>query len=244
MTAKEISDRIIARCDDIAGSPGSLDVDSTGGPVPPEVLAAINEGQELFAFLTLGLEATATLPIPGSAAFFMIRSYFHDYLCPLRLTGPAGRVRPATLADLDAADDQWQATAPGNPTRYFTAGFNFMGVTPQPALSTDHQFTYARSPLQLVYDAFPEIPEEYHQSLVKYGVYRVKLKEGAQSLQRGMAYLNEFLDDAQRYGEFVRGRSKAARYDSLPFELSLFDRSRLVDQLIKKGPKPWQQPAA
>jgi hypothetical protein len=200
-------------------------------------MSAINEGQELFSLLTLGLETTATLTIPaGNGPFIELRSYFHDYLCPLRLSNSGGRVRPATLADLDAENDQWQATT-GIPHRYASFGFNFACVTPQPATDTDHTFIYARSPLQLVYDAFPEIPEEYHQSLVKYGIYRVKLKEGAQSLQRGINYLNSFLDDAQRYGAFVRGRSQSARYDTLPFELSLFDRSRLVDQLLKEGNK-------
>lgn len=236
MTAKEISDRIIARLDDIAGSPGSVATDD--GPVPPEILAAINEGQELFSLLTLCLETTASLTLPALTPFLSLRATFPDFLCSLRLMASGTRIRPATLSDLDAENDQWQDTI-GTPARYWTGGFNLLAVTPQPITDTTAQFTYARSPVQMIADDFPEIPEEYGQSLVNYGIYRVKLKEGAQSLQRGVGYLNAFLDDAQRLGDFVRARSRASHYDVTPFELALFDRSRLVDQ-IAKGKKPWQ----
>jgi hypothetical protein len=225
VTAAEIAGRILARIDDNANPPGS--VVSDAGPVPPEILAAINEGQELFAFLTLCLETTSNLTLGATAPFGTIRGTLPDFLCPLRLSVGGVRVRPATPAELDASNDQWQNTL-GTPARYFTMGFNFYAITPQPVDDTVASLTYARSPAQLVDDGWPEIPEQYHQSLVKYGVYRVKLKEGGQGLVRGQAELKAFLDDATELGNFVRDRSRAARYDTLPFELSLFDRSRLV----------------
>jgi hypothetical protein len=243
VTASEIGARILKRIDDDVTSPGSVAPDPTDPSAPPpEILAAINEGQELFALLTLCLETTATLTLTASAPFATLRGAFPGFLCPLRLSIAGTRVRPATLADLDAENDAWQST-PGTPARYCTLGFNFYAVTPQPVTNTAASLTYARSPVQLVGDSFPEIPEQYHQSLVKYGMYRVRLKEGGQALQRGMVQLNEFLDDATAHGEFVRARSRAARYDVLPFELKLFDRSRLIETL-KKEKAPWQPPSA
>lgn len=239
MTTSEISARILKRIDDDVASPGSVAPDPDGG-VPPEILAAINEGQELFSLLTLCLETTATLTIAASTTFSSIRSTFPDFLCPLKLTIAGVRVRPATFSNLDAENDAWQGT-PGTPARYVTQGFNFFTVTPQPVEDTAASLTYAHAPVLMVGDVFPEIPEVYHQSLVKYGIYKVRLKEGAQGLARGMVQLNEFLDDAAAHGDYVRNRSRAARYDVLPFELRLFDRARLD---LKKEKKLWQKPAA
>lgn len=207
-------------------------------PVPPEVLAAINEGQEFAALLTLCLETTVTLTLTGGATFGSIRALFPDYLICLRLIGPSGRIRPATLSDLDAANDQWQSTV-GTPTRYLTKGFSFMAVSPQPAGDISASMTYARSPAQLTADDFPEMPEAYHASLIDYGCYRIRLKEGGQGLVRGVGYLNRFLDEMVTLGEFVRAKGRAARYDALPFELRTFDRSTLAEQ-IKKASK-WQK---
>jgi hypothetical protein len=241
MTAAEIGARILKRIDDEAGNPLSVAPDPAGG-VPKEILAAVNEGQELAAMLSLCLETTANFTVSASTTFFGMRVAFPDYLVPLRIVGAAGRIRPSTLGDLDALNDQWQSTV-GPPERYLAMGFNFFAVTPQPVADTVLSVTYARSPVQMVGDDFPEIPEEYHPALVEYGVYRVRLKEGAQSLQRGMAALNRFLDEITVLGDYVRARSRAARYDVLPFELRLFDRARLM-QTIKGKTTPWQKPAA
>lgn len=230
MTTKEISDRILVRIDDSSSAPGSVLADANAAlfPVPPEILSALNQAQEEFALLTLCLEATADMTLSGGTPFSLPRSSFSDFLCPLRLMVGGVRVRPSTLSDLDAWDDAWQNT-PGTPSRYATLGFNFMAISPQPAIDTTASLTYARSPLQLVADAFPEIPEIYHQNLVEYGIYRVTLKQGAQGLERGMKYFNSFLDAATKCGDFVRAKSRAANYDVLPIELKLFDRARLVN---------------
>lgn len=234
MTAKQISDLIIKRIDDDSGAPGSVSADHTVGNVPPEVLAAINEGQELFALLSLCLERTTSITLAASTSCFTIRGTLPDFICPLRLMIDGTRVRPGTLAEFDAENETWQSTA-GTPTSYFSLGFNFFGLNLQPIGDTSADLTHAYSPLQLVRDAFPEIPEHYHQALADYGVYRIRLKEGGQGLERGVRYLNSFLDAAQACGDYVRARSRAARYDVLPFELQLFDRSRLIEALIKKG---------
>jgi hypothetical protein len=235
VTTKEISDRILARADDDAAGPRSIDPGS--GPVPPEILAAINEGQELAAWLTLCLETTVNLTLTTNGTFYLLRSQLPDYLVPLRLAINGTRVRPATLAELDARNPAWQSEA-GTPERYLALGFSFFGVTPQPVEDTAAQFIYARSSAQLVGDAFLELPEAYQPALTDYGLYRVKLKEGAQSLERAVRHLNRFLDEMTKLGDYVRAKSRAARYDVLPFELALFDRSRLVEQLLKKGKTP------
>lgn len=197
--------------------------------VVEEIHNYINEGQELFAWLTLCLETTAEFPI--SATFGSIRPTFPDYLVPLKFTVGGVRLKPSTLSDLDALDTNWQNTI-DEPERYLTLGFNFYAIYPQEAAAA--YLTYARSPQRAEGEVFLEIPEDHHQALVNYGIYRVRLKEGAQALERGLRYFNEFLDDAQALGDFVRARSRAAKYDTEPIELKLFDRSRLMLQ----PPKP------
>jgi hypothetical protein len=236
VTAAEIGARILKRVDDNPAYPLSIAADPAGG-VASEILAAINEGQELAAMLTLCLETTATFTLPAVTTFFGLRTQFPDFLVPLRVMGPTARLRPATLADLDGLNDQWQATYAA-PERYLAMGFNFLGVTPQPTDDTPLSLTYARAPQQLVADAFPELPEEYHPDLVDYGIYRVRLKEGAQGLARGIGHLNRFLDRMTTLADYVRSRSRAARYDVLPFELRLFDRARLVAPLKGKQALP------
>lgn len=207
---------------------------------PPEVLAAINEGQELAALLTLCFEKTAAFSLgpagslDASGCFYLPRPVLTDLLVPLRLTFNGVRLRPATLAELDAENANWEATE-GTPSRYACLGFNLLIVTPQTV--GDAQVTYARTPQTLVNDAdVPELLAAYHQNLVDYGVYRVRLKEGAQGLARGLERLNGFLDDMTRLGDYIRARSAAARYDVTPFELALMDRSRLIQQVaINRG---------
>ena len=222
MTAGQISSLIHAQIDDDATSPVSV---ATG-----EVLAAINEGQALAALLTLCFETTANFTLT-SACFYQPRTALTDFLAPLRFTLGGSRIRPATIAEAEAENPAWQATA-GAAARYVCLGFNFLIVTPQQAGTA--RMTYARTPTVLTSSgSTPELLEAYHQSLVDYGVYRVRLKEGSQGLERGLRRLNLFLDDMTRLGDWVRARSAAARYDVTPFELAKFDRSRLIDEVLK-----------
>jgi len=226
VVASEIAARILARTDD----PSAITADME------EVMSAINEGQELAALLSLCLETKATLPLEVGTTFGTFLAGHPDFICPLRLSIAGERLRPMNLADLDALNDQWQAT-PGVPERYVTMGCDLYAVTPQPLSLTNAEFVYARSPRVMVSTDTPEIPEQYHPSLVRYGKYRVRLKEGAQGLARGVKDLNLFLDAMQELGDWVRARSRVARNDVLPFELALFDRSRLMPAEPKKPTK-------
>ena len=220
MTVGDIKERIAGRADDSALTPVTVsDV---------ELLAAINEGQQLSGLLTLFLEKTDNLTITG--CWQRVRPTLTDFLVPLRLSIAGVRLRPATLTELDAENTAWQ-NASGTAARYFMAGFDLLAVTPEQLATA--RMTYAASPTILTSDGqTPQLPAEYHQDLVNYGIYRVRLKEGAQSLQRGLGYLDRFLDDMTRLGNYVRARSAAARYDTMPFELALFDRSRLIKEVV------------
>lgn len=228
MNAGRISSLILTQIDDDPTTPASA--------TAAEVLAAINEGQELAALLTLCLEKTADFALAPAACFHQPRPILTDFLAPLRLTLNGTRIKPATIAEMEAENTAWQATA-GAPKRYACLGCNLLVVTPQPAAGAVARMTYARTPTPLAQSTdTPELDEAYHQNLVDYGVYRVRLKEGAQGLERGLKRLNVFLDDMQRLGEHVRARSAAARYDVQPFELARFDRSRMIAEVLT-----WQE---
>jgi hypothetical protein len=199
-----------------------------------EIIAALNEAQRFFVLLTLALEKTSAWAVPtfaanGNAPFFHMLQYFTDWIAPLRIATASGaKVRPASLADLDALDSQWR-NSPGAPQRYASMGADFLALYQQPASAgTTLQLTYARGPVTLVANAdVPEIPQNHHPLLVGYAVYRLRQVEGSQEFQKSLPYLNDFLDGAQVYGNYVRERSAGNRYDSEPFELAKFDRSKM-----------------
>ncbi len=151
-----------------------------------------------------------------------------------------GRVKPATLADLEAIDSGWQAR-PGTPSRYGLLGFDLLAVYKQPAaLGSQLAFTYAAAPTTMTLDAdTPDCPEEYHGELINYACYALRAKEGADEFMKGIPWFESFLDAAAKLGGYMRARSLAQRYDRQPFELTAADRSRLIkaknDALLKQA---------
>lgn len=236
MTVADIAGRIITRIDDNPAAPISVVVgagSTVGGVVvADEVLAAINEGYALAALLTLCFEKTVDFPLV--ACWYTQRSTLTDFLVPLRISVAGVRLRPSTLAELDALNPAWQATA-GTAARYATLGCNLLAVTPQQTVTAS--FTYVYSPAALLATDTPLLPPAFHPDLVEFGVYRCRLKEGAQQLARGLGNLNTFLDSMTKLGDYMRARSLAARYDTLPMELKLFDRSKLIDEILKQQAK-------
>jgi hypothetical protein len=230
VTVTQISNLIVTQIDDNPAAPVSVTPPISGpNTSPPEVLAAINEGQQLMALLTLCLETTANFPLTANTCWYLPRPVLTDLIVPLRFTLAGARLRPSTLANLEAQNSAWQASA-GTPARYAMLGVNLLAVTPQQTGNVTAAMTYAQSAATLVNDAdVPAIPETYHHSLVDYGVYKVRLKEGAQGLARGLKRFKLFLDDAGELGDYVRARAVAARYDVLPFEMALAQRTRLVE---------------
>jgi hypothetical protein len=246
MTVGQISALILAQVDDATGA--GFAPATAPNTTPPEVLAAINEGQTLAALLTLCFETTAGFALGAAhsidayGCFYLPRPSLTDFLAPLRFVFNGTRIRPGTIYEIESENAAWQNT-PGTPTRYACLGFNFLLVSPQPTGTA--QMTYARVPDALVNDGdTPELFEAYHQNLVDYGVYRVRLKEGAQGLARGLERFNRYLDDITKLGDWIRARTAAARYDTTPFELALVDRSRMIGQLLGTGVKGINSEAA
>lgn len=224
MLTSDIIARILVRIDDDPVTPISVSA--------AEVLAAVNEGYQLAALLTLCFEKTADFTLTD--CWYTVRDTLTDFIVPLRLSVSGVRLRPSTLAELDALNPAWQATG-GSAARYATLGCNLLAVTPQARVTAS--FTYAYSPAALLSTDTPLLPPAFHPDLVEFGVYRCRLKEGAQQLARGLGNLNTFLDSMTKLGDYMRARSLAARYDVQPMELKLFDRSKLVDEILKRQAK-------
>jgi hypothetical protein len=212
-----------------------------GGPFYPgsEITSALNEANRVFCLLTLGLEVTSPWNVAANTTFFHMLGIFSDWLVPLRISNPFGtKIRPAKFSELWSLDPQWPASpgaVPAAPTRYAAAGADLVALYGQPTTSTVLNVTYARAPVALVNAGdTPETPAEYHPAYVSYGINRMRQVEGGAPFASTLPLLAEFMDAAQQYGEFIRARAIASGYDSLPFELALFDRSRLVGLASKQ----------
>jgi hypothetical protein len=204
----------------------------------PEIIAAINEGQRVFTFLTLALETTVTWTPAVNTPFFHMLPLYPDFIVPLRIATASGsKVRPARLSELWSLDSQWPAS-PGSPMRYAAMGADLVALYQQPAAATPLILTYARAPVALAADVdIPEIPPEYHPQLVNYGIYHMRQVEGANGLAAALPLLADYLAAATEYGNYMRARNIGSGYDALPIELALYDKSRLLGVVKPTGGK-------
>lgn len=200
-----------------------------------EATAALNAAQRLFVLLTLCLEANAQFNLSQGVAYYQMLQQFPDWLAPMRLrVNIAGKMKPSRLSDFAAADSSWSTTL-GMPDRYALLGFGFLAVYKVPFETTAVNVTYARCPDAMALSTdVPEIPDEYHASLIDGAIPILRIKEGGGELEKVMPSWNRYLDSAQKLGEYVRGRNKEQGYDYYPFELAHFDRSKLLLQGAKK----------
>lgn len=152
---------------------------------------------------------------------------------------PAGRypVRCCQLRDLDARSRTWQLARDPRVLHYGMAGADLAFFHPVPAAAgTVVAYTYAALPRDVAWDwEVPEIPAANHQDLMDFGVYVLPINAGGSEFAQGLHLLNDFLDSAAKCAEYVRARSKSLGYDTLPFELAKFDRSRLIGQVQRKA---------
>lgn len=195
---------------------------------PAEITHAINVAQRLWCLLTLCLERTVTYTLSTDGrAFYLISDQIDDYIVPLRITFNGVRLRSATIHSLDLRSRTWRVT-PGDPTTFVQHGFDLLAITPQPTSGTPAlTLTYAAEPAALVSDNdVPDIAPDQQIHLEQFAFYFCRLKEGSQELANAVPVLNEFLDAATKYASFTRARSRAQMYDSYPFDLASFDRSR------------------
>jgi len=229
MTAGEMSARVLQRLDEI--EPGATVPAAVYYGGPGEVLDALNEGQRLFCLLTLCLQTQAQFPLTPNVGFYHARSVFNDWLLPFGVTLPGGRkVRPARLEELDALDTNWQSATDTAPERYAALGFDFLAFYPKLASgSLSVNVSYARSPVTMTSSGdVPEIPVHCQPALIDYAIPRLRMKEGGQEFAKTLPLFNRYLDVAQKHGKYVQAQNAGARYDKQPFELELFDRSRLL----------------
>lgn len=209
---------------------GKLDqIGSTGYYTTPETVAAINEGQDLFALLTLCLETTASFTLQPSTTTYHMLATFPDWICPLRVYLPSGaHIKPARMEELDALDSSWLGS-PGTPKRYAALGFDLFAIWQQPTVTTPINITYAKAPAALTFDAdVPDIQEQFHSVLADYAAYRLRMREGAQEFAKALPYFGRFMEQTQKQAQFVRARNLAGRYDKVPFEISKADMSRML----------------
>lgn len=220
MQAEDMEDRVLARLDQPGG----------GYYTRAETRAALNEGIRFFTLLTLGLEATANFPLAAATTFYHAQQTLPDWMLPLRVQLDGGAfLRPRRLEELDALDTGWQSSS-GTPSHYAAMGFDFLAIYKQPTGSSNSlQVTYARAPVPLVLDTdAPEYPEDLHPAFVDYAIPRLRFREGPQEFSKSLPYLGRFMDEAKRYGNYVRARSLALRYDKQPPELERMDLSKLL----------------
>jgi hypothetical protein len=219
MTVTEMLGQLTRRLDDAStsGLPASANVYWSSA----EMYAALNEAQQQFAILTLSVEDSGTVALTGGTCFYSIRDSLSGYLRPLRVSVGGVRLQPARLSDLDARYFTWPSTA-GSAAKYFQLGLSLLGIVPQPASNGTASVLYAREPVVLSGGSdVPEIPAEYHLSLVKYATYYLLQKRGGQYLALAIDAWRDFLADASQCADYVRRRNRARQYDSVPAEFRL-----------------------
>jgi hypothetical protein len=196
-----------------------------GGTYAPDALGALNEGQRLFALLSLCLEKTVAFPLTaGTLAYNLLgpaaNSLFADLLVVRRVYNSEGRqLRPATIAELQALDANWQAT-PGVPARYVVRGLDWLAVYPQPPAADALLIVYACCPVPLAAASTPQIRSASQYALVNYGACALRTPEGGQEQEKFKGYFAEFLAEAQRTGELVRMRNRDSGFETtMAFEL-------------------------
>lgn len=226
MTHSELQARTLARLDeDPAGAGYHTGIDVTDG---------LNWAQRFFALLSLCLEKSASFTLTGATTWFKVRLTLTDWLLPLRMEVANVKLRSVRLADLDALDASWQASA-GTPSRYSLLGLELLAIYKQPALDTAATMTYARVPAALAAAGdSPEIPEECQPLLIDGAALYCRLKEGGQELDKVLPNLKRLVEGAGALGKYVRQRSLDQRYDRLPAEVQRFDLSRMLKDLEKK----------
>lgn len=226
MTTGELKERTYKRLDEDAGDPAYF--------TPTEVLNAINAGLRALALLTLCIERTANFTISAATCWHTILDQFSDCIRIFRVRKGATRIQPTTFHEQDCYSAAWEATA-GAIAGYLTIGCNLLAVTPQPAGGDTLSITYAACPAALVSDSdVPEVPEEYHQDLVDFAIFYLRLKEGGLELKNAWANLLSFYDAASKLAIYVRARCQAQDYDIVPpFDIAARDRSRKVKVELK-----------
>lgn len=157
------------------------------------------------------------------------QAMYNEQPYPDLVASTAPKLRPVTLGELCALDENWLA-ATGTPERYGLLGFDFLFLDRAPEIpGVKLLVTYARSPLAMSADSdAPEIPEADHLALIDGAEVLLRLTEGGQELADAMPALDRFLAAVKLRAEDVRRRSTARGYDKSPAELTVPQISRII----------------
>jgi hypothetical protein len=192
-----------------------------GGTYYPDAAGALNEAQRLFTLLSLCLETTASFALTGGQLSYNVLTQLADFILPRRVYNSAGQqLRPATIAQLEALDSDWQNTA-GLPLRYVVSGLDWLAVYPQTPAADTLTIVYVRCPPTLALSTdVPQIRAASQYALVNYASWALRLPEGGQEFAKFGGYLKEFLTEATKVAALVRERNKDAAFETVgPFEL-------------------------
>jgi len=224
MTLGTIKTEVARRMDDTANTRYSAD----------RIVSVVNQGQRIFAFLTLAIERSVNLALAANTVWYSVLGTAADWIAPLRVENSSSqRVRPATIAQLDALNPLWRAaTAAAGPTRYGLTGTDLLFVHPAPSgAGVTLPLKYAAMPAALSIDAHvPEIRAQYHKSLCDYAVFALKLPEGGQELPEALENWRRFQEAVVTENQFCRDRAQQARYDTIPPELEPIDVRKLIQE--------------
>lgn len=225
MTAGELTSRMLELAGEDSASPVYYTEDTAK--------AALNEAQRLFALLTLCYEVTVQLPLAKESPWTSVRTAYPNIMVPLWVGIGGRKLRPRSLRELDALDEDWQSTTGTAEAYCFLGATEILSVYKQPVDDSTLTIVGASVPPQLIADSDePVVPVEYHNALVDYGVVRLRAMEGGNELLSEAWRLDRFLDAVAAQGNYTRGRSRSKRYDVRPFEMERFDRAAFLGGIV------------
>lgn len=177
---------------------------------------ALNEALSLFSFLTLCVESTA--PFTVSTRGFTPPSTQASYIAPLMVHRGTLRMFPASIEELGALSSTWRQDSAA-PTRYMQGGWSRIGLWPSPDVAYVVTIRFARNAAALSADSdVPEIPAEFHRSLLEYSVPRIRILEGGDEFTKESSRLSRFFSAAKQQAQFVQARARHMNYDTSPTE--------------------------
>lgn len=195
-----------------------IEVDPTDALWQFAATAALNEGQRIFAFLTLCLEVTRMLPLTSGVSFYNLLATWADFIVPLRVK-LATKLRAESLFEMAMADPSFLSTT-GTPTRYGCIGADLLYLNKRPGAGLTLSVTFARMPALLALDTdVPDILEADHEALIAYAIPRLRANEGGLELKNSAPLFASFVDYVKTRAADVRDRSNRAGLDNLPHEI-------------------------
>ena len=140
----------------------------------------IKEGAEIIAEETHAIRRTAYFPLRQGTQFYFLRSIAQDIMMPYRIWNHDGtrRLTAYSIDEMDAFSENWMATT-GTPAVWFSVSWEYFGIYPKPAEGGGvMRLDYYAWPRELMDDDDePEILEQSHDALIKWGSYEGELKQ-------------------------------------------------------------------